>query len=185
MKRLTVVYNIYILGCFLFAVVCSVIASVNCIDAMGREEFRILPELNVARYKWEGTDEERMEKREEYIEKYEASLQYVIDECRPGIATDVISAGMTISICNLVLVYFLGLFHVKMHRKIKPLFCITCGIFAVLIIALRIFVNNSMDEGTIMRLYPAAYITLKEVFIPVFVLAVLTPVVKFSRCREG
>ena len=185
MTRLTVVYNIYILGCFLLAAVCAVIASVNCIDAMGREEFRILPELNVARYKWEGTDEEFMENREEYIEKYEASLQYVINECRPGIATDVISAGMTISICNLALVYLLGLFHVKMHRKIKPLFYTTCGIFAILIIALRVFVNNSMDEGTIMRLYPAAYITLKEAFIPVFVLIVLTPVVKFSRESEG
>ena len=170
--------NGYFIICFLLAITCMGIAIGDCVNKATREEFMLLPELNVAQYKKGGTLEERRDKSERSYE-YWTSLED--DQDKNDIPTRILSIGMTAGICNLVVYYLACLFKIRIRKIVSILFYIECGIFLLLILMLRLYVHNCYGEDWIKDLYGLAFITWREIFIPVLVVSILTIVVRFSR----
>ena len=178
MRKWIRVLEIYLTVCFALTVLAAGIIAVDCANHARTGAFSLLPELKLAEYRREnltGTMEEKLAALNE-------AWDYALDE---GFPTILISAILAAAIANLAIVYLARLFGGQMRRRTKILFGAECGISLLIVVVGRIYVSGSAQETWFERAYPAAYLTIHQLFLPALVLAILTAIVKLTRSADN
>ena len=186
MRKWIRVLEAYITFCFLMAVLSAGIVAVDCIGKAQNGAFSLLPELNLVQYTPDRNEtmEERLNK---YYEREEYTDENVYDgvHWKVGIPSYIVAASLTSTVCNLVVLYIVKLFDCKMHRAFNAIFAVTCGICIVIAAIGRIAVKGCFYESIFRQFYFAAYLNWRDVFIPIFALAILTAIVKLTRREKN
>lgn len=180
MRKWIRVLEIYLTVCFALTVLAAGIIAVDCANHARTGAFSLLPELKLAEYRRENLTGTMEEKLAALNEAWDYAL--VLDE---GFCTILISAILAAAIANLAIVYLARLFGGQMRRRTKILFGAECGISLLIVVVGRIYVSDSAQETWFERAYPAAYLTIHQLFLPALVLAILTAIVKLTRSADN
>ena len=154
-----------------------------CLEKALYGEFGILPILNMAQFKNSGVlDEEgsaMLERAVEYLDYLEMNGHGIDDPLWlfANICT-------TVALCNIPFLYLLRLFKANCSRWVYKVLIISSGLALILISAVRIYTDNCYGSFDIELRYPIAYITWRELVIPIFALLILTGIAKLIRFEE-
>ena len=164
----------HFLATCLLTTICLIIAIADYVNMAVAGEFRILPALNVVQFKGSGILEEDYDtivKAREFIDRL-----YENGQGEDNLFWRFINISTAIAICNLFFYYFL-----RLPRWILKMVLIAGGIVLLLMAAVRIYIRDCYGSSQIYFSYPIAYITLKDLFLPIFLLSILTGIKKLLR----
>ena len=168
----------FLVSCLLM-VACLLIVIADCVNMAMVGEFRILPVLNVVQFKSSGI----LEEDEEIIVKEVAFIDrlYENGQGEDNLFWRFINISTAIALCNLFFYYFLHLLDVRLPRWSLKMVLFAGGIALLLMVAVRIYIRDCYGSGQIYACYPIADITLKDLFLPIFLLSILTGIKKLLR----
>lgn len=161
-------------------ITCLGIAVADCTNKAREGKFTILPILNLAQYKTDGTYEEIDETRAQVV----AYLQqiygddYFYDTYESDPPWRFINISTALSLCNILLFYALRWLCIKFPRFVRALMLAGCMIALLLILASRIYAQGTYCYSLLERKYPVAFFSLKDIVQAVFIAGAATGLVK-------
>ena len=147
-------------------------------------EFRLLPELNLLAYSRRpgpAAEEDLAYLRQ--VNEYADSLR----DAGPGLPARLISIWAWLALVNIFAVWLLRLFDMPLSKAAKRAFMLTTALYVLLRVAALCLPAANIpyrSEAALEEFYPAAFVPLSALSIPVLALGVLTFIARLTRGED-
>jgi len=180
-KLLPRILCIYFAISLLLMIACLGIAVADCANKAREGEFMLLPDLNLAQFKTDGTHEEIKETLAQVVsylqQKYGDDYFYhTYGSINP--LWRFINISTVLSLCNLPFFFALRFFNVNLPRRVLAFILAGCVVALFLIFAARIYLHGTYGTNQLKHNYPAAFFALNYIVQTIFIAGAASGIIK-------
>lgn len=180
-SKLGAIAGIYLILCLVAGLICVGLVTSDGVIRASSGEFRLLPELNLLAYP--RRDNTPTEEYIAYLSQGSDSADSLRD-AGPGLPTRLISIWAWMALVNVFAVWLLRLLGAPLSRAAKRAFVLSTALYVLLRIAALCLPAAGIPywtEAVLEEFYPAAFVPLGTLAIPVLALGVLTIIARMTR----